>query len=126
MPSRVTYDKVTLVPSAARTATGNSGALTTDFFQTEHMSVTLDITARSGTTPSMTLSIEKSPDATTWTTIDTFPAQTNTGTVTREIYGGGWSEIRVVWTISGTTPSFTFSVTATTDNRRYDSARRRR
>jgi hypothetical protein len=70
----------------------------------------LTITAASGTTPSMTVVVEDSPNGTTWTTRDTYPAQTTTATVTRPLPVTLATYQRVSWTITGTTPSFTFSV----------------
>jgi hypothetical protein len=58
----------------------------------------------------MTVIIEDSPDGTTWTTRDTYPAQVGTATVTRALPLNMDVFQRVRWTISGTTPSFTFTV----------------
>jgi hypothetical protein len=98
------------VPSAARTATGQSSALRVFGDKANFL---VDVTAVSGTTPSMTLSVEWSHDGTTW-----FPAATPdtlgaaiTAAVKRvhtvDIKG---KFCRLVWTITGTTPSFTFAV----------------
>jgi hypothetical protein len=70
-------------------------------------------TAASGTTPSMTLSVEWSPDAgTTWCAADaadTFTAITTTTNLAKR-FAVKSNTYRIVWTITGTTPSFTFSV----------------
>lgn len=126
MPATITVERVNLLPSAARTANG-SATVAADVFATSHMDVTLTITAASGTTPVLSVILEKSGDGgTTWATVDTFPNQSTTATVTRPVYGGGWSLMRVRWVITGTTPSFTFVVDATADQRRYRISRRRR
>lgn len=125
MASQTITATETLVSSAARTSSGNA-VLSGDYYAAEHLRVTLDVTAVSGTTPSLTLAVEKSADGTTWTAADTFPARTTTGAVTRDIYGGGFNRLRVSWTITGTTPSFTFSVTAGVDRRRFIPRGRRR
>ncbi len=97
--------------SAARTATGTSDVKE---FVGELLAVTLDITAASGTTPSMTVTIEDSPTGTgQWTQLAAFPAQTAAGTNVQRITGAVHDYIRARWTITGTTPSFTFSLRAT-------------
>jgi hypothetical protein len=96
-----------VVPSAARTTTGNSGALTG--WNRNGASSRLSITAVGGT-PNLVLTIEDSPDGSTWTTRDTYPAQTTTATVTRDLPNSMQQFQRVVWTITGGTPSLTFSV----------------
>jgi hypothetical protein len=105
-----------VVPSAARTATGNGDTLTgwhagaVAYAGAAAPQSRLSITAASGTTPSLTVIVEDSPDGATWTTRDTYPAQTTTATVTRALPTTLAAFQRVRWTISGTTPSFTFSV----------------
>jgi len=98
--------------SAARTATGNSGAFRAP--GTTALAILADVTAVDGVSPSMTLSVEWSHDGTTFAvvdTADTFAALTATATkVKRFDIKGGW--FRLVWTLTGTTPSFTFSATA--------------
>ena len=95
--------------SAARTATGNSGAIGCD---SSVLTVLLDVTAVSGTTPSMTVSIEWSTDGGTTfcaaETADAFTALTATAKVCKQFRVKS-NVYRIVWTISGTTPSFTFS-----------------
>ena len=104
----------TVVPSAARTANGNGDTVTGWHAAAVAWSGApqsrLAITAASGTTPSLTVIVEDSPDGSTWTTRDTYPAQTTTGTVTRALPTTLAAYQRVRWTITGTTPSFTFSV----------------
>jgi hypothetical protein len=102
-----------VVASAARTTTGQSGTLSTHGART--LDVAVDVTAVSGTTPSLTLSVEWSTDGgTTWfvgDVADAFTAITAAAKRTRrfDVKGGHY---RLVWTISGTTPSFTFAVDA--------------
>jgi hypothetical protein len=115
MPRRrrkVTGQQV-VVASAARTTTGNSSAFQ-GWARLGSAAGTpqqrLSITAASGTTPNLVLTLQDSPDGSTWTTRDTFPAQTTTATVTRALPSGLDVYQRYAWTITGTTPSFTFSV----------------
>lgn len=99
----------TVVASAARTTSSNSGTLT-GWTRDGAPQARLAITAASGTTPQLVLTIQDSPDGSTWTTRDTFPTQTTTATVTRALPTLMAPYQRVAWTITGTTPSFTFSV----------------
>lgn len=107
-------DPVAVVVSGARTATGNSGAIPLHD-KGSFLNLLLDITAVSGTTPSMTPSIEWSQDGGTTfgpaETADAFTAVTAAGTKAKQFAVKG-THYRIVWTISGTTPSFTFSVRA--------------
>lgn len=108
-----------VVSTAARTTTGNSGGI--NIAATggvgreipDTMSLWIDITAASGTTPTLDLTVEWSMDGTNFVTpevgADSFTQKTTTGqhlkqfTVLAQYY-------RIVWTIGGTTPSFTFTV----------------
>lgn len=102
----------TLVASAARTASGNSG-LIAGYGPAKSLRVQLDVTAVSGTSPSATVLVEDTLDGTTYNTIGTFAAKTAAGREVINITGLFSDNIRVTWTITGTTPSFTFSVVAT-------------
>lgn len=99
----------TVVPSAARTTTGNSGAFGGWSRGDGQAQSRLAITAVGGT-PNLVLTIEDSNDGTTWTVRDTYPAQTGVATVTRALPTNMAPYHRVVWTITGGTPSLTFSV----------------
>jgi hypothetical protein len=99
-----------VVPSAARTTTGTGTAVQGWSRGGPDQQSRLTITAASGTSPSLTVIVEDSPDNSTWTTRDTYPAQTTTATVTRALPANMAAFQRVRWTISGTSPSFTFSV----------------
>lgn len=102
------------VSSAARTASGNSVALYAGT-TANTVNVALFVTAVSGTTPSMTISIDWSNDGTTWfqsETPDTMTAVTATGNKVKPFVVKA-QYFRIVWAITGTTPSFTFSVDTT-------------
>jgi hypothetical protein len=98
----------TVVASAARTTNGNSSTVTG--WARNGVAAKVDVTAVSGTTPSLTVTVQDSPDGTTWTTRDTFGAKTAVSNETRTLPSGLDVFQRVAWTITGTTPSFTFSV----------------
>lgn len=75
------------------------------------MSVLANVTAVSGTTPSMTLSLQWSHDGgTTWADadpVDGFTAITATGPKVKD-FAVKAPHVRLAWAITGTTPSFTF------------------
>jgi hypothetical protein len=98
-----------VVASAARTTTGNSGPFGGWSRGGGDPQSRLAITAVGGT-PNLVLTIEDSPDGTTWTVRDTYPAQTGIATVTRALPLNMAQFQRVLWTITGGTPSLTFSV----------------
>lgn len=103
--------------SGAQTTTANSGSIVlggdTQFASAEWLSLVVDVTAVSGTTPNLALTLEWSLDGTTWATTDPTPdgftAITATGTKIKR-FPVLANFYRIVWTITGTTPSFTFSV----------------
>lgn len=113
MPRRRAYPAASqayLAASAARTTTG-SGSAVTGWARDAGLAVTkLDVTAASGTTPSLTVTIQDSPDGTTWTTRDTFAVKVATGAEARPLPAGLSPFVRASWTITGTSPSVTFSV----------------
>ena len=110
--------------SAARTATGNSGEFIFDDPNSLAMArFTLDITAVSGTTPTLVLTVEAfDPASGKYVTVLASASQNATGTIVLAV-GPGLPvtanlsanapmprQFRIKWTIGGTTPSFTFSV----------------
>lgn len=110
----------TLVASAARTATG-TGSQICGFGRYEKFLCELSVTAASGTTPTLDVTVQHSIDGgSTWFTLVAFTQKTTTGNelkteseveaATAEVYGDC---IRAIWTVGGTTPSFTFTVKIT-------------
>jgi hypothetical protein len=104
-----------LVASAARTTTGNSGPLGPGFGAISTMRVQLNVTAASGTTPSLAVLVEDSLDGTNWNTIGTFAAKTTAAREVINVSAPFTDTVRVSWVVSGTTPSFTFDVSAYTE-----------
>lgn len=110
--SDVTRDRnQVLVASAARTTSSDSGVLT-GYADRTWLRVALVVTAASGTGPSMTVTLEDTLDGTNWFTIGSFAAKTAAATEVINITQPFTDQIRVKWAITGTTPSFTFSVQA--------------
>lgn len=104
---------VTIIPAGTViTATGQSAAYEPDNKAT--LRAVLVITAASGTTPSITITMQTSYDAgvtDSWRTVGSaFPAQTTTGTV-RQTFSGVDRYVRASYVVSGTTPSFTLGLT---------------
>lgn len=112
MPLEYTWKgkRETALASAARTATGNSGALP-GYGAANALRAQLNVTAASGTSPSLTVLIEDSvDDGATWNTVGTFAAKTAAGREVINITNPFGDQVRISWTITGTTPSFTFAV----------------
>lgn len=106
-----TKAQVSLHPSATRTANGN-GSTQAGLAQTARLRVQLNVTAASGTTPTLDVVIEDSLDGTNWNTIGTFTQKVTTGRQVIDITTPFADTVRARWTIGGTTPSFTFAVDA--------------
>ena len=98
------------VASAARTATGTSSAFETQ--SADSIEGTLVVTAGSGTTPTLNVSLETSIDGgTTYSTVGSFAQKTGAASEGK-VFGPLGDLSRWRWTIAGTTPSFTFSIAA--------------
>lgn len=106
-------DPEVLAASASRTTTGNSGAK----FAPDgvNLNLLLEVTAQSGTTPTLDVTVEWSMDGTNFgigQPADSF-TQVTTVTPTRVVksFTTKAPQFRVVWTLGGTTPNYTFQVT---------------
>src|SRR5512138_3179892 len=102
-------DPVVVVPSQARTTSSDSGALVSD--SARYLQLMVDVTAASGTTPTLDIVVEWSPDGSTWFVaqpVDSFTQITVAGKVIKR-FDIKAPRFRVRWTIAGTTPSFTFA-----------------
>lgn len=101
----------TLAALAARTTNGQSDPITFSKSEDE-FAVLVDCTAASGTVPSLAIRIEWSNDKATWFEADsgdTFAAIEAAKRVAKSFARKGL-HARVAWTVTGTTPSFTFGV----------------
>lgn len=99
----------TLVASAARTASGNSGA-STGWGAATTLRAQLNVTATSGTTPTLDVVLEDSLDGTNWNTIGTFTQATAVARQAINVTTPFAERVRARWTVGGTTPSFTFDL----------------
>lgn len=70
----------------------------------------LDVSAASGTTPTLNVSIEHSHDGTTFAALASFAEKTAVASE-RKTFGPCNRYVRAVYTIAGTTPSFTKTLT---------------
>ena len=133
-------DAVTILASAARTTTADGSAVTEPrWLAARALLVVLDVTAQSGTTPTLDvevqarigatnfnelvqfarntgvvqtvmLNVKRDISFTTELTVAADPAVAGTATVVNNV---DWADtLRATWAIAGTTPSFTFSVLA--------------
>jgi hypothetical protein len=106
---------VTLLGSAARTTTA-AGTAVTGFAAARILVLQLEVTAASGTTPSLSVAVQDTVDGTNYNTIATFATAS---AVTREVIrltSAFTDKLRVVYVIEGTTPSFTFNVITWADS----------
>jgi hypothetical protein len=111
-PTGATYgDDFTLIPTGSvKTATFSTQGRAVGYIHT--LRLQMNVSAVSGTTPSMTAQVETSPDNSTWTAHPQggFSAQTTTGSQ-RKIISALDRYVRITCTVTGTTPSFTFGIT---------------
>lgn len=96
------------LPSAARTASGAGTAVDSGAANVVR-GLTLAVTASSGTTPTLDARLETSHDNAAWVTVGSFAQKTGAASETK-LFSGLDRYVRVAWTVGGTTPSFTFSV----------------
>lgn len=104
----VQSEDVTVLASAARTATAQSAAV-----DVEARAVVLDLVVSvvSGTSPTLDVVIETRRDSSdTWRSLGAF-AQKTTAVTERKGFAGVDRQVRANYTIAGTSPSFTFAVT---------------
>lgn len=102
------YATTTPVASAARTASGSTAL--TGLGPAESLRVQLNVTAASGTSPTLNVVVEDTLDGTNYNTIGTFAQRVAAGREVINITTPFADLGRVSWTIGGTTPSFTFDV----------------
>ncbi len=109
MAGRDPKPAATFAASAARTASGSSAAFT-GYGAADLLRCQLDVTAASGTAPTLDVVIEDSLDGVTWNVIGTFAQKLAAGREVINITTPFANMLRTRWTIAGTAPSFMFSV----------------
>lgn len=104
-----------IVPSAARTTSAASGVLAIGG-PSRHLALAVDVTAASGTSPTLDFSVQWSTDggATFFDVevVDSFGQITTAPRRRLKLFDVKAPHYRVVWDITGVTPSFTFAVDA--------------
>jgi hypothetical protein len=101
---------VTLKSSGATTATGTTTPVEVDGGT---LRVKLDVTAASGTSPTMTVTLQTSSDnnvSDSWRTLGSALTQATGVTSQYVSFGGVDRFVRASYVIGGTTPSFTWSL----------------
>lgn len=102
-------ESLTLLPSDARTSSGTSSDIDVARFIVTDICV--DVTAVSGTSPTLSVYIEGRQRAIgKYRTLLSFENISATGTYCGLINPLAYSQIRVRWVVGGTSPSFTFAV----------------
>lgn len=100
-------DAVDLSPTGAVTASGAGNPV--EMGGNGVLRLRLIVVAASGTSPSLTVTVETRYDATdSWRTVGAFAAKTGVA-VERKVFAGVDRQARISWAVSGTTPSFTFT-----------------
>jgi len=102
-----------LFKSAEKTSSGQTAAI--DVSGADQLSVFLSVTAASGTSPTLDVVIQDSPDGLLWYDKESFTQATTTTSEAKRLTNFG-KFVRVKYTIGGTTPAFTFEVKATGRN----------
>lgn len=103
------YVEQDFAESAARTASGDSGVFSA-YGPASTLRAQLDVTAVSGTGPTLDVVLEDALDGVNWNVIGTFAQKTGAGREVINVTAPFSDKVRARWTIGGTTPSFTFSV----------------
>jgi len=104
----------TLSASAAKIATGAATAVS-GFAAAKNLVLQLEVTAASGTLPTLDVIVSDTVDGTNYNTIATFAQKITTGLEIIRLATPFTNTLKVSWTIAGTNPSFTFSVKSYAD-----------
>ncbi len=104
--------RFTLQASAAQTASNNSSAVSVGHLR--ELLVFLNVSAASGTNPTLSAKVQTSDDGgTTWYDLPSGAFTQATGSTSQVLAFTAFGDtIRVSSTIGGTSPSFTYKVTA--------------
>ena len=107
-----TTSPTTVLASAAQTVTFTTAAISAE---TATVALLINVSAASGTTPTLDCTVEWSNDATTWAVSDVADSfvQITVAKVTSKAFASKGLFFRIRGTVAGTTPSFTTGITAT-------------
>ena len=70
----------------------------------------LIVSGLGGTSPTLTVTIQDSPDGDNWVNVGSFAVASAVGTIALRPSASLGRYIRAAWTLGGTTPTFTFDV----------------
>jgi hypothetical protein len=100
------------VLGAAQTGVTGAGNTSSVEVGSRHtLRLKLDVTAASGTTPSLTVNVQTSADGSAWYTVGSFAAKTAVSAENKS-FSGLDRFVRLQWGApSGTSPNFSFNVT---------------
>ncbi|HPP12919.1 MAG TPA: hypothetical protein PKW42_09325 [bacterium] len=100
---------ITFLPSAARNTSGQSGSF--GLYDMDEILVFLNVSAVSGASSTLDVKVQtQGPDG-VWYDLQSFTQKTAAGQEAKAITVFG-ETLRIAYTIGGSSPSFTFSVTA--------------
>lgn len=99
-----------IILAQAVTLTTTTAGTAIELGDRNSLRLNLVITAASGTTPTLDVAVQSSPDNVTWTAVASFAQQTTTTTGVHTLFGPIDRFVRINSTLGGTTPSFSFSV----------------
>lgn len=100
----------TLHASGTETATGTGTSV--DLGDRTYVELTLNVTAASGTAPTLAVTLDQSATQAAWTQVALFTPASAVG-AQQLVIPVTQRYLRAKWTVGGTTPSFTFAVTGT-------------
>lgn len=102
---------IILEPTTTETTTGNNGTSHDNLVSTTNGgSAILSVETATGTTPTLVVTLQHSADNSVWATLATFSSQNAQNAEYITFSGTVQRYTRAIWTIGGTTPSFTFNV----------------
>lgn len=101
-----------LKASSTETASANGTGLQVNGTAVRGMTAIMNVTAASGTTPTLDVVVQHSDDNSTFTDLATFDQVSDEG-ISQVRFATDKQYIRTASTIAGTSPSFTYSVDVT-------------
>lgn len=102
---------ISLLDHASRTSSGDGSSHDSGSSSSDGAVAHLHVTAVSGSSPTLDVTVQHSSDGSTWADLITFDQATTTDSQRKTVTGTVDQHLRVTWTIGGTDPSFDFAVT---------------
>ncbi|XXX79163.1 hypothetical protein WMF30_10355 [Sorangium sp. So ce134] len=103
----VSVGNVVLAGAVTRTADGNGA--TVEIGDQGTLRLRLNVTAASGTSPTLDITLQTSKDGGSWRTLGTFAQATAVGSESKS-FSGADRYVRANADLGGTTPSFTYTI----------------